>query len=68
MLNIIRCVIGFLAFIFGFYMFLDDSRRGISDKLTKEEKRYFDIIDTWFYISIMMFSCYLLEPLSQYFN
>jgi hypothetical protein len=43
-------------------MFLDDSRRGIKDKLTKEERRYFNIVETWFYISSMVIYYFLLAP------
>lgn len=64
-MNIIRFVIGILVFLFGFYMFLDDSRRGIAPKLTKEEKRYFDIIDWWFYISNIILYGFILYPLFE---
>lgn len=63
MLSVIKIVIAILVFLFGFYMFLDDSRRGIPSKLSKEEKRYFDIIEWWFYISNMIIYSYILYPL-----
>lgn len=67
-MDIIKCVIGFLVFFFGFYMYLDDSRRGIKYNLSKEEKRYFDIIETWFYISVMTIFGQMTYPLYEYFN
>lgn len=65
MLKIIKIVLGVLVFLFGFYMFCDDSRRGIKHNLTKDEKRYFDIIETFFYISVMAIPTFLIAPLFE---
>lgn len=51
MARVIKIIIGILVFLFGIYMFLDDSRREIKGKLTKKEINYFDIIEIWFYVS-----------------
>lgn len=43
---------GILVALFGFYMFLHEGRdRDFYDKLTRKEKNYLDILETWFYIS-----------------
>lgn len=62
---IIRIIISIGFFLFGFYMFLDDSSRYIKGKLTKDEKRYFNIIETFFYICVELIPIILLIPLSE---
>jgi heme/copper-type cytochrome/quinol oxidase subunit 2 len=49
---IIRVVLAVGVFLFGFYMFLDDSRRDM--KLTKEQRRYVDRLEIWFFVSIFV--------------
>ena len=63
--TIIRIVVGVIAFIFWGYMGIDDSRRGIPDKLTEEEKRYFNIINTYSFVSIWIIWGLALIPLFQ---
>ena len=67
MLSVIRIIIGILVFLFGFYMYLCRyEARGMRGNLTKEEKRYLDILEWWFYIStIYAIPGILLIPLFQ---
>ena len=65
MFNAIKIVIGLLIFVFGFYLFIDDSRKGIKEKLTEKEKKYFDIIEIWFYISVIGIPCILITPIFE---
>lgn len=62
MLSVIKVVIGILVFLFGFYMFLDDSGREMQTKLTKQEKRYLDILEIWFYVSVMAITAFMIGP------
>ncbi len=62
MLDVIKIVVGVIVYLFGFYMYLNDSSRGIKGKLTKDEKRYFEIIETFFYISVLTIPTFLIAP------
>jgi hypothetical protein len=68
-MNIIKCIIGFCVFFFGFYMFLYEYEiRSTKSKLTKREKRYFNILEIWFYITVMIITGEMIYPLIECFN
>lgn len=65
MSTVIRIAIAIIIFLFGFAMFLDDSKRKIYDKLTIQEKRYFDRLEISFQISIWSFIAILICPIFE---